>query len=274
MNEIKFIDPKNLHEHELLKRLPPLTAEDPSVLAIAQGILDLGRIHEPLKITESGELVDGRRRRMAALRLKLETVPCLYVPDTEVPLLIVTQLTARSHFTKSQIAYLAYPLLADAHEEAKRRNLERLSYGGLKGVVADSLGYGPTNATFASQLGISKDLFEQAARVHKIFEENPLYKEQMDPRIRDEDDPVGLGAVIAGWKGQQATKGSKRPDTNVWSRLRDGFASLKKWAPAWSKLEAPDQMKMATVIRDTVDKMPEELRALIAKEIKRKEREV
>ena len=273
MNEIQFIDPKDIYEHKLLKRLPPLAADDPSVLAIAQSILDLGRIEEPLKVTERGELVDGRRRMAAARRLKLETVPCLFVTDTEVPLLILAQLAARSHFTKGQRAYLAYPFIEDAHEEAKRRNLERISCGGLKGVVSYSIRNGQTTVVFAEQLGVSRELFDQAAKVHKIFEENPLYKEQMEPKIMDPDDPVGLGAVIAGFTGQQATKGGKRHETNRWSRLRDGFASIKKWSPFWSDLEAPDQMKMATLIRETIDKMPDGLRSLIAKEINRKERE-
>ncbi|MHC1762902.1 MAG: ParB N-terminal domain-containing protein [Verrucomicrobiia bacterium] len=230
MNQIRLIDPKKITDHELLHHLPVLAPDDPSIQKVAQSISDLGRITDPLKITERGELVDGRRRRAAALRLKLKEVPVVYVPDNEVPALIVAQLEARAHYTKGQRAYLLLPFIQQAFEYARERRLAALRQGNTSGNELFRDGAKRVE-DWATSIGVTPRLLQQAQELRKFFEdhtprtltdedgrteEGVSFQEFFEPRILREEKPYGLGAALAGIKAKlamEAAAAKGRPHT-------------------------------------------------------------
>lgn len=201
---IVYHDPGQLEPHPLLLAMPMWSDGDSRMKLLRQDIQGNGII-EPLKITKGLQIVDGRHRWRAARILQLEAVPCVVVPDDQVATLAVSTLLARRHFTAGQRAYLAYPFFAPAHQEAHARRIENLQKGQLIS-VADSIGNGPpkTVAEIAERLGVSRDTFQQAAKLHNLFKK-PAIKAEWEPKILSEDDPIGLGACIAGIAGQAAT---------------------------------------------------------------------
>ncbi len=230
MQKSTYIDPKKLAEHELLKRLPPLAPDDPDVMKIAESISSLGRITDPLKITEDGRIVDGRRRRAAAMRLKMAEVPVVYVPDTEAPFLVVSSLEHRAHFTKSQRAYLVAPFLQEAFDYARERKIASLKQGDSPVANAVRMGIKRVDE-WAEGMGLTVRLLQQAQELRKFFEdhtprtitdtddvteEGVSFQEFFEPRILREEKPYGLGAALAGIKAKLAMEASTargRPHT-------------------------------------------------------------
>lgn len=280
MNEIKHIDPKKLANHELLNRLPALAPDDSSVLKVAQSISDLGRIIDPLKITEQGLLVDGRRRRAAALKLKLPQVPCVIVPENEVPALIVAQLEARAHYTKGQRAYLLLPFIQEAFEYARQRRLagtptpNELVRNGSKRVE-----------DWANSIGVTYRLLQQAQELRKLFEdhtprtitdsdditeEGVSFREFFEPRILREENPYGLGAALTGIKQildierkkgiGQAHGGGKPKEAEKQLRLFERtWSDLQNRYEYWSRFDHDQKQHALEAIDKALEAMPPDL---------------
>jgi hypothetical protein len=97
--------------------LLPLCAEsDPASQVIVASVVELGILH-PLLVSK-GRVVDGRLRLRGALAAGLAEVPVREVAEKDVVSIILHSLTARGHFTKSAIAYLAFPTLEMGLTEA------------------------------------------------------------------------------------------------------------------------------------------------------------
>lgn len=236
---IEYRDPADLHPHAATKHLHMLGDQDPRFLALVVSIERGGFDGDkPITIDEHGRILDGRHRWRAARRLGLAQVPCIVRHTDEAATVILNSIVARKHFTKGALAFEVYPLFKQAHDAALRRHLEMLKSG--RGTISDSVGNGRKVEDFAEQIGVSRDLFDQAAKVHKIFESDPDYAAEMLPRIyaepvggeKESSRPVGLGAVIAGYAGRNATKDQpKRPEASQLELFSESIAStFHRWA--------------------------------------------
>ncbi len=179
---ITLRDPADLRVHKLIKDMPQLAEEDQEFDNLCRSVHETGHLIEPLKITSDGAIVDGRHRWRAAKHAGLAQIPCIIVEEEEVATIALDTLLARRHMNKGQIAYIAYPLFRAAHEEARQRQIERLKTGN-RGTIADSIGNGqfPSKvADFASELGVCKDVFEQAAKLHDIFTRDATHRDMTD----------------------------------------------------------------------------------------------
>ena len=214
---IEMRDPAELRPHPATRHLHNLADDDARFLALVDCMARDGfAADKPATITSDGSILDGRHRWRAAKRLQLARIPCVVRSDADAATVILESIIARKHFTKSALAFECYPLFKAAHEEAKARRLKKLRKG-QQIPVSDSLRDGNTVVALAKELGISQDLFQDAAEVHKLFERDPAYAAQMLPRIfgemvggeHESTRPVGLGAVIAGHKGRAVDRGGK-----------------------------------------------------------------
>lgn len=252
------IHPKDLTPHPRLKQMPQWDESDPRFLSLVEDIRERG-IQDPIKVDSQNQIIDGRHRWRAAKRLQLQTVPVMVVANDQIASVIVGSLIQRRHFTKGQRAYLVAPYLDSLFEESKNRRLHNLKHVGKS--TLPPLGESPDD--LAEQLGFSLPLLKQARQLHKLFTETPKLRAEFEPRILDEEDPIGLGAAIAGIAGQQHTKG-KSKHTRAEEQLtlfNESLTTLGHRFKYWNKLKDEDRDTAVTRIRETVAAMPPELRA-------------
>ena len=245
----------SLRVHPSVKEAWELPDDDGRFLGLVSDIRDNG-ILDPLRITVSGEVVDGRHRLRAAKLLALDTVPVQVISESQDPAgLAISSLTARRHLsTKGQLAYGAYPLFAARHRELRSSHqrglhaVQQPSPEDLDGVPA-----------IAARIGISVVVLNQAARLHEIFDADAELRAEWEPKIMAEESPIGLGAAIAGIAGQAASTDRSPGRNTALSRWRSAWMHVSAPAAAWSRWTAEDRETAATVVRDVVAKLPDPL---------------
>lgn len=271
--QIELRDPNDLRPHALIKPMPRWAKDTDEWQAFVADIRSRG-ITTALVILQDGTLIDGETRRRAAVGLKMVTVPCQVIPQDVAAQTILQHLLLRRNLGKGALAYVGYPLIEASHEEAKARALDCLKRGDAPG--SHSVADGAKRVEdLAAQLGISLALFKQAARIREIFIEDPEFKDEMEPRILDTVDPVGLGAAIAGYAGRKATNGKakgKRANEEL-SLFTDAWSGLGKRFGYWEKMDTDNRERSLGVIRKTVSAMPKDLLKVLKRAIKTAEKE-
>ena len=263
--------PKDLRPHALNKRMPRWNRESDEWLAFVQDIQDRG-IQVPIRITEKGEVVDGETRRQAAIALNLAEVPCVVVPAHEVAATLLQELQLRRNLTKGQRAYLLVPLMEPVLAGATQRRTANLRKGAAEPAPEGEHAL-HSAAEYAQSLGFSRDLLDQARRLHTAFADNPELRDQFEPQILDFDSPIGLGACLAGIAGQKATKDTERRTGAQLELFTDAWGTLGKRFTYWTKLDEDERRKAVLVLRQTVKDMPADLRAELKKSMAAAERE-
>lgn len=258
-----LIDPADLQVHPLAKNLPQWADDDSRFEALVEDIRARG-IDQPLIITPEKQILDGRHRWRSAKRLQLAQVPVCVQGNGDIAGVIIGTLLQRRHFSRSALAYLAYPLFKSAHEEAIRKEGQNLK----KGLNSPLPTQCETAADLAEQIGVSRALFDQAAQVHKLFAKDPAYKALMEPRIlapftggeHEDKRPTGLGAVLAGYAGQ-GNKGKPRRarhDETIFQERLHGFILRA------TSIEKPSEVRPIIIAEIKTIKTPEELERVMA----------
>jgi len=276
MKLVEF-DPQKLAVHKSLALMPAWEDGDQRFLALCDDVKENG-VREPLKVYIPSEprsdgkvavVVDGRHRQRASKRMQLPAVPCIVVDEQQAAGIIIATLLHRRHYSKSALAYLAFPFLKTAYDEANARRLGNLKRGMSPANSAAKVF--TTVGQLADQLGISERMFQYAAQVNEIFENDSEYKKIMEPAILSDDpeESVALSRVVAGYAGRKTTAGKARPATQQLELFCQGTASLAKFSSYWEKLDAEDQAQAKLEVRKTAVKMPADLRAIWIAELKR-----
>lgn len=261
-------DPNELRPHPLIQPMPRWAKDSDEWRAFVADIREHG-VREPIKVV--GDLVvDGETRRLAAKQLKL-TVPTEEVPADEALAVIVRNLLLRRNVvSKSALAYLAYPLMQPAHEEATARHLARLKSGNRE-TISVSQGNGPRE--LAESIGVSRSLFDFAAKIHAAIAEEPAMKADIEESILL--DGSYLGAVLAGIAGRKATKGDKKREKagGAFTLFREAMQMARNRWRYWGKLDDDNRERAVVELRRTVADMPPDLRAEMKRAIGKVERD-
>jgi len=298
---IETRDPAQLRPHPLVKPMPRWSPDSPEWAGFKRDVQEHG-IRHPLLITADDLIVDGETRRLAAKALGLPTVPCQVIGDDEIATIILRELALRRNLTKSQLAYLAEPLLQDAFCEAESRRLANLKRG-AKPPDAHSVRSGESLSDLATQIGVSHRVLQQSHELHEFFRdptkrpitdrsghtsEDVTLREFFEPRIlmvEDPEDatgsrPYSLGAALAGIKqildqerkeaGGQKHGGGKPAKTEeqvrLFARVFRDFSTRAKYWGGWNdetRLEALES------VRPVLEKLPEDLLGRITRLIRK-----
>lgn len=260
-----FKDTADLSIHPLAKLKPEWATDSASFTCLVNDVRERGIII-PLLIDREGRIIDGKMIFRVAKQLQLAQVPCMEVADDHIPAAIIGSLVQRKHYTKSALAYLTYPLMQPAYEAARKRRIENLKKA--NDLPKSPLETSGTVDAFAESCGIGRNLFFEAKKVHKLFAKDADFKAAMEPRIlaepiggeHENKRPMGLGAVIAGWAGREATLNGDREDRQQLELFTDGLDKLQKRFGYWDQFSGSQKIKARAVIRETVAAMPEDLR--------------
>lgn len=263
---IEMRDPRALKVHPAASVQPEWAIDDRRFECLVEDVRDRG-ITVPLIVDPEDRVVDGRHRLRSAKQLQLAQVPVTVCQPDEVASIILATLIQRRHFTPGQIAYLAFPAFEGAYEEARRRRMQALKRdpNGLKPAK--------TVEALAAEIGVGRELFLQAAQIHHRFGKDPELKAQFEPRILDQHDPAGLGAVLAGIAGKAATKDKPRPESKQLDLFVEVWDTLKTRLKTWAGLDEDTRRDVITpAIRETVLAMTPDLRRTLRAEIDRAEK--
>ena len=220
----------------------------PRFQSLVRSIMDQG-VLDPLKITEAGQVVDGRHRLRAAKIAGLESVECIVVPEERVGEIALATLTERRHLvTRGQLAYAAYPLFAEGHRELQAKNSELIRTGAKAAVTVED---------YAEQIGVSRDLFFQAARLHLAFDGDPELKAEWEPKIMAAEDPIGLGAAIAGIRGQEVSTERTPARNTALHNWEVAWRNLVRPAAAWDRWSPEERDQATRVLRDEFSRLPD-----------------
>ncbi|NJL18947.1 MAG: hypothetical protein HC901_01155 [Bdellovibrionaceae bacterium] len=207
------IDPclAGIRPHACIRHIPQWPDNSPRMEALRHEMQRTG-FCAPVLMTAKHEVVDpdSRERWRAARALQLECIPVQIIDESQADTVFFHALLQRRHLTKSALAFLAYPRIAFAHEEARAHALKMIKK--TNDLPSDiNVGRAPkTVDELAGSLGISPSLLKEARRVHEIFAKDAAFKAQMEPRLlaepiggeHEQHRPVGLGAIIAGYAGK------------------------------------------------------------------------
>lgn len=266
--QVVYRSPAELRPHPLNQSMPRWNPDSDEWLSFVADIRRHG-IRVPIQITSRHEVVDGETRRLAAQTLGLAQIPCVVVPDEELSETFIRELLHRRNLTKGQRAYLSYRVLESMVATSRERGLRRLKRGteapGVDSVDArENIG---GSEAFARSMGFGRDLYFQARRLHEAFAAEPELREEFEPRILDLDDPIGLGACLAGIAGRRSTKDQEkrhRADEQM-ELFSEAWTVLGKRFDYWTKLGDDDRRRVVPVLRQTVAAMPYDLRVELRK---------
>ncbi|MBI5770890.1 MAG: ParB N-terminal domain-containing protein [Verrucomicrobia bacterium] len=267
--EVFFVNPHSLREHPLLAAIPPLDEASPDFQAILASVRERG-IDYPIILDEDDRIIDGRNRTRAAIRAGAE-LPAVKRNSGEAAEIILDSLVARRHLPKGARAYLAAPILAQAAEGGRQRRLANLKRGTSK---ADQSAIGKNLDQLALEMGFSKDLYEQALKVRKLFENDKVrtwhdgprevqctVKEWFEPKLFANE--IGLGAIIQAIAGKDSTEGKELKARDLPTLFARALGDLKHRFARWESL-APDQRR--TLARDFATEAaewPEDVRGAV-----------
>lgn len=230
--------------------MPP---DHPRFLSLVVSIHEQGLL-EPVKITEDGRVVDGRHRLRAAREAGLEMIECQVVPEERVGEIALATLCERRHLvTRGQLAYAAYPLFERGHREAQQRNAELIR----RGARPAANGGGATVEKYADQVGVGAELFRQSARLHAMFDERPELREEWEPKIMSADEPIGLGAAIAGIRGQETSSGRTPQRNTALHNWEVAWRNIIRPAAAWGRWNDDEREHAAKALREQFVRLPE-----------------
>lgn len=268
--QIVMLPVKDLTIAPLIKSQPRWSEEDPRYRHFVSDIRARG-VQEPLRVDENNVVWDGYDRLRAAKKVRHTEVPVLRCRSEDGPAIAYGSFLHRKHGTKGQRIYAAYPYIIARHEVAQTRHAARLASGGSE--ISDD----PDDSAreICAELGVSHTLFYQAARLHESFLANPSLREEFEPKIMDDDEPISLGAAIAGIAGKKATQGNQRNPSRggKLGLLIEGLKfSAQRWKH-WERLDESEREKAAIAVVKTVAAMPTDLLGEFRRAIARSEKE-
>jgi len=291
------IDKRTPREHPLLSQLPRWDDNRPEFFALVDSISDQG-VLEPVKITVSGLLIDGRHRLSASRRMNKATIPAIVVPDEEAAAIAIASLIHRRHMTDGQRAYslVNSGLIDAAFDERRNRQIANLK-SGKKTTEANpipperhSVSLGEKRVDngveeWATKLGVSVTLLKQARTVCELFEDtvprtitdrdgveevNVTFRDFFEVRILRDTDPYGLGAVITACQSLLKMKpdhtGGKpqAPDRQL-TLFSDGFKTIEKRFTYWTGWDIETKRSAVVQIRPFFEAMPADFLEDVAK---------
>lgn len=269
-NPITSLPIHSLRPHPLLGWMPSIPQAIEETGALEASVRRDG-VLQPILVDTLSQVLDGRRRLVAAGRAGLESVPVKIVEPGQEVAAILASLVVRRHLTKGQLAYTAFPLLEPAVEESRKRRHQNLRKGDDSPNV-DSVDYRGTKTVedFAQSLGFGRDLVFQAQALHRRIEKDPDLKPEIEEAVFILGH--GLGAVIAGLAGKDATAGKNRPESRQLELFAQGWQTVGKRLAYWEKMDQKERRQARLVIEQTLSEVPPDLLGEIDRVIELKRR--
>lgn len=267
---IEFRDPQDLSLSPARKALPQMPGwekDGPCYIALVENIRYRG-IVEPLLIDPEDRIIRGADRWRAAKQLQLEKVPVIVRQGDAANIIVGDKALKKRLPNASALAFYIYPLMATAYEESCDHHLEYFKSHG-RSPNLDAVRKPRKAEDFAQEIGVGRQYFFDAKKVHELFAAHP------EPRDIEDDETgelresttfreyysrrillgeVRLGAVVAGIAGHLSSKRKPRPETKYFALFVKGFQRLAYF----DKLADGERVKAGEILRETVAGLSDE----------------
>jgi hypothetical protein len=271
--------------HPIAQQLPQPRPDSPEFKALLAIMGETGRAPRPVAVNGFRAVAD-LDVLAAAKALGMFTIETTEIPVLDIPITAITDLVARRHWTKSQIAYLAFPILSPVLEAAKKRRVENLK----KGLRMEKSTQTPENPDpalaalsgaktleqLAEVFAVGPRMLQYAAQIHRAFDApgdaeiaDGELRAKFEPLILSQDEnghSVGLGAVVAGIGGYKATHGQTvvpAPQLTLWQERFEKLLSPSKFS-GWDRLDEPTRALAAQRFAVELFKVcPEEIQTAV-----------
>ena len=263
-------DPAELRLHSLQKMLPEPDKQSPEWLSFVDAQSAAGPEGTPeIFITDDGRIMDGGRRWRAARQLGWNELAIRVRPEEDCAALIVESLLGQRNLLRGAKVYLALGMFSEFATSAEHRRLQNLKKGRktLEKALSTQLTVTAKNPEglrpLAEKFGCSHELVRQCVDLRKALDADADLKAFWEPKIFNSQNPVGIGAALAGIAGGGADQsgrgaGVERSQLEFWDKPFDGLLNA---APAWKKLGEDKREAVLIEWRKTAAKLPADLRA-------------
>ena len=268
---VKQINPSELSLHPAVRRLPEWGNDDPRFVALVDDIRERG-IEEPIKVTQTDRIIDGRHRWRAAKRLQLARVPVVDRPPEQVSQIVLQSLVQRRHYTKAALAYLVFPLIEPMVDQWYQKETQNIKN---KGDSRSTIKLWLDRASDAT--GINREYLRIAGDIHRKIRELP--KLQKHPEIWQElerqllNEEIGLKGMSCGIGGYEATHEEKRPTPKQLELFAKGIGTLATRFSYWDEFSEEDRTTASKAVRGLISDAPEDLFRVIASAVRSRARE-
>jgi hypothetical protein len=256
-------------------------------------------VQDALKITDQGEVIDGRHRWRAAKRMRVN-VPCVIVPPGETIATVLGSLSFRCHYNQGQRSYICAPFSDAALKESAARKAANLKHGNMVPKLAGNLqkplifpegepmrdrveqGF----SEWCKSFNLCRRSVEQARQIQETYWPDPkrrtmrdkwgnvrqdvTFQEFFEPLIMAEEHPYGLGAVIAGCESilrqeEIEAAGKKHPGGRPKEKSRqlllfcEGMKELRGRFRYWTDFDADARAQLGEGIAALAVDMPDDL---------------
>lgn len=285
-----------LRRHPLQKFIPEPVKESPEWAAFKVGLSAVGPEGiPPLVITADGQIMDGKRRWLAARELQWTKVPCLIRDEADAALIMMDSLFGQRDLDRGTKAYIAISMQGEYVKSAENRRLGNLKRGTK---TLEFPLFSPKHSDCASggddladRIGCHRNVVVAAADIFRLFHDPkcegwksfygdgaqakmpPLAKlQELQKHYREEYEPLLLTGEKTIWKIRPAIAGAlpvhqenntRQPEQAELKLWDDSLASVGKLAPTWDKLTETNQRDVLATWRRTVKKLPQALRAVL-----------
>jgi hypothetical protein len=298
----EFVERGHLMQHETYKSKPKPDRESPQWIAFVMAMSAAGPEGiPPIVVSPCNQIMDGRRRWLAAGQLGWEKIGVMRRPESEAVSIMVDSLLGQHHLTKGAKVYMVVPLLKEFVVSAERRRLENLRRGvktiekalifpksaertSENGSEGSERGYDD----LAARLGCGRNLLFQALQVWRIFEKSSKHKfefqdgrertlkEHFEPQLLDSESPMGLGEVLkgCGWFVDENGNPKKQPTPGARNShlayFEAAWGNFNKQFGRWEKLKAAERERAMEVVTAGIQQWPQEVLSVdIADEAKK-----
>lgn len=257
----EIVVPSSLRIHPLLREAPP---PPPELLESMLADIEERGIDDPLIVDEKNRVMGGRIRLRIALDLRLPEVVITRRSSAEAATIIVQSLLQRRHYSRSALAYLAFPLFETMFDEARDRQMACLKRGESRST--QNVLRGATVEAIARNAGVSRALFFQARELHKAFAKNPAAREQFEPKILSGE--LCLGYAINGVAGQASTAGRSRGEVHQLELFSRGISTLRIRFSKWEMIPAKNRTFIANEFAEAIADAPAEIQERVLATLK------
>ncbi|HEV2452754.1 MAG TPA: hypothetical protein VGY98_00740 [Verrucomicrobiae bacterium] len=282
--KIEFRDPGDSHElrlHPLNKRIPAFNEDDNAEWASFKIGLSAAGPHgiPPIVITAPGDIMDGKRRWLAAKELGWAEIKCEIRPEQECATLVVESLLAQRTLLRGAKVYLALGLYKEFAKAAEQRRLEHLQ-NGLKTLekplssteLTKVNGRPRENGSLrelAEKFGTSVELVRQAIDLRSILDGNEGLRVVWEAEIFKSHKPVGIGAALAGIGGAATDQSGREKgvEQSTFAFYEGLFRPIAEKNYHWGQLSQQRREQIVARWTEEARKWKPELRSAIMKAI-------
>lgn len=248
------VDPATLADHPLLAHIPVWAKDSEEFKSLRESLRVDGQL-TAIFVDHDRRVVDGRNRRNALAALGRQVVAQV-VDDAEVSTIIFRTLMQRRHMGKGARAFLAVPLVQPLIEAAKARQLACLKRG--ESPVADSIGDGVSIERIALDVGVSKDVFDQARQLHELLAKaSPEVRADITARVIEGELGLGYACTALANNRDAAARAAKLGKRQEHDRIFT--KALPKLSLHWEAASPNQREVIVENLRSEVAKWPVEL---------------